>query len=336
MDGEDLMIGKPVTGDELLDLSEREPFPWLLEKTNPSARYLAFRDLFDSDPRDPHTVSSQTAILDWPPVRRILDAMDPVDYWGRKAKPFYGGAIGTQATICLLAELGLPLLPEIEAACGNLLEYGLLEAGGFSYDGSPGNMMLCYTGTSIRALAYFGYSDDERVARALEYLINRVLTPGGLTCPLCETVECRWGISKALGGFGAIPVSKRTPDWLRATESLADAVLDHQFDFEGDDAGWLRFGFPLHYESDLLDLCDVLARLGYGPDPRFEILMDLVAAARTETGRWIKGFGTRALQVEKRGAPSKWITIRALRAARHVTRALTATARASLHSPPRD
>jgi len=42
-----------------------------------------------------------------------------------------------------------------------------------------------------------------------------------------------------------------------------------------------------------------------------------VLAAQTDDGRWVKRYGTRALQVEKRGQPSRWITIRALRAVKH-------------------
>jgi hypothetical protein len=98
---------------------------------------------------------------------------------------------------------------------------------------------------------------------------------------------------------------------------LADAVLDHEFDFGGHDAQWLDFGFPLHYQSDLAELVDVLARLDYDLDPRFRRLLDIVLAAQTAEGRWIKRYGTRALQVEVQGQPSKWITIRALRPIKH-------------------
>ena len=107
-------------------------------------------------------------------------------------------------------------------------------------------------------------------------------------------------------------------------------MLDHEFDFEDHDARWLNFGFPLDYQSDLIELCDVLARLGYGPDPRFQRLLDIVLEAQTDEGRWIKKYGTRALQVEGRGQPSKWLTIRALRAIKHTQRAIFQAERAGL------
>ena len=327
------MSETPAITDEMRYLSEQEPFPWLLDRSNPSARYLTLRDLFDSGSLDPHTAAAQAAIPTWAPVRHILDSADDVDLWGRKTRPFYGGPIGTQATLCLLADLGLPTLPLIGAACENLLAYGQLETGGFSYDASHEHIVLCHTGASVKALAYFGYTDDERVARAVDYLTDRALAPGGGSCSMCEAETCQWGLARSLGAFAALPRGRLTGRRTIAVDRLADSLLDHEFDYDGRDANWLDFGFPHHYSTDLTDLCDVLARLGYGTDPRFEHLMSPVMAARTDEGRWIKGQGSRALLVEARGAPSKWITIRVLRAIRHAATSQARAARSKLRDP---
>ena len=299
-----------------------DPLPWLLEAENPSARYLTLRYLLDSGERDSQVAEARAAIPTWPPVREILALMAPVDFWGRADRPFYGGEVSTHATLNLLAELGLPTTPQLEAACENLFEHGQHESGGFAYDVALDRILLCYTGNSIRTLVHFGYRGDPRLERAFEYLVARSTTPGGLICPYADDGECQWGMIKALAAFAALPAAGRTPDRMRAVETLADGVLDHEFDFEGCDAPWLNFGFPLDYQSDLAELCDVLARLDYGPDPRLRRLLDLVLAAQTAEGRWIKHYGTRALQAEERGQPSKWITIRALRALKHTQRAI--------------
>ena len=57
-------------------------------------------------------------------------------------------------------------------------------------------------------------------------------------------------------------------------------------------------------------------------------LLDMVLQAQTDEGRWIKKYGTRALQVEGRGQPSKWLTIRALRAIKHTQQTLFQAERA--------
>ena len=299
------------------DSLKANPLPWLLERENPSARYLALRHLLDCSEQDSQASEARAEIPTWPPVQEILALMHPMDFWGRAERPFYGGAVGTHATLNLLAELGMPRTPQIEAACENIFEHGQHESGGFTYDGTPGRIFLCYTGNGIRTLVHFGYRDDPRLERALEYLTVRSTTPGGLTCPYADGEECQWGITKALAAFAALPTADRTSGRTRAVETLADAILDHEFDFEGQDARWLNFGFPLDYQSDLIELCDVLARLDYGTDPRLKRMLDIVLAAQTADGRWLKRYGTRALKVEERGQPSKWITIRALRALKH-------------------
>jgi hypothetical protein len=300
-----------------------EPLPWLMEENNPSARYLALRDLLDCADYDSQASEARAAIPAWPPVREILSVMDPVDFWGRADRPFYGGAVSTHAMLHLLAELGLPPSPPLEAACENLLQHGQHASGGFSYDGTPERIFLCYTGDAIRTLLHFGYRGDPRLEHALAYLVTRCTTAEGLTCAYADGEQCQWGIAKALGAFAALSALDRTAERMEAIAILTNAVLDHTFDFEGRDSRWLDFGFPLNYQSDLTELCDVLARLDYGPDPRFQKLLEIVQAAQTADRRWVKRYGTRALQVEEQGQPSKWVTLRALRAIKYAERGVT-------------
>ncbi len=255
--------------------------------------------------------------------------MDPVDFWGRADRPFYGGPVGTHATLYLLAELGLPRIPQIEAACENLFAQGQHANGGFTCDGTAGQIMLCYTGNAIRTLAHFGYLGDPRLERAFDHLVARSAAPGGLTCPYSGGEVCHWGIAKALAAFATLPTADRTPERWRAVRTFANGVLNYEFDFAGRDAVWLDFGFPLDYQSDLIELCDALARLDYGTDPRFQRLLEILLKARTRDGRWLKRFGTRVLQAEEQGRPGKWITFRALRAIKHTHQAIQRAERAA-------
>ena len=284
-----------------------EPLSWLLEAENPSARYLALRHLLDCPDCDSQAADARAAIPEWPPVREILALMDPVDFWGQAEKPFYGGAMSTHATLHLLADLGMDLIPQLEAACENLLEHGQHESGGFS-DGTQGRVLLCHTGNAVQTLIHFGYRRDPRVQRALAYLAERCTTPDGLACLYADGGQCQWGIAKVLGALADVPPADRAAEQDQATAILADAVLACSPNCEKQHADWLDFGFPLDYQSDLTELCDVLARLDYGPDPRFQHFLDIVLAQQTAEGRWIKRNGTRALQVEDVGQPSKWIT----------------------------
>jgi hypothetical protein len=306
-----------------------DPLSWLLGEENPSARYLALRNLFDCADCDSQATDARAEIAEWPPVREILALMDPADFWGQAEKPFYGGAMSTHATLHLLANLGMDLTPQLEAACENLLEHGQHESGGFS-DGAEGRILLCHTGNAVQTLIHFGYRHDPRVKRALAYLAEHCTVIDGLTCPYADGGACQWGIAKVLGAFADVLETDRTPEQEQATAILADAVLGCSLDCKVQHPDWLNFGFPLDYQSDLIELCDVLARLEYGADPRFQYLLDIVLDKQTAEGRWIKHNGTRALQVEDVGQPSKWITIRALRAIKHARQTVLQTERAGL------
>jgi hypothetical protein len=221
------------------------------------------------------------------------------------------------------------LTPQIEAACENLLEYGQHESGGFS-DGTEGRVLLCHTGNAVQTLIHFGYRRDPRVTHALAYLAERCIAPDELACLYADGGQCQWGIAKVLGAFADVPLADRTAEQERAMAALADAVLDCSLDCKVQHPDWISFGFPLDYQSDLVELCDVLARLNYGTDPRFQYLLRIVLDKQTAEGRWIKQNGTRALQVEEVGQPSRWITIRAMRAIKHAQHSLVQAARVEL------
>ncbi len=79
--------------------------------------------------------------------------------------------------------------------------------------------------------------------------------------------------------------------------------------------GWLRFGFPLMYNSDTLEVLGILARLGYR-DPRMQEATDLVLSKQKADGTWPleQTFNGRFLvNIEHEGQPSKWVTLNALR-----------------------
>jgi hypothetical protein len=318
-----------MASEEILS-GQQDLLGWLLDWDNPSARHLALRDLFDGGEHDPAALEARRAIEDWRPVCEILSAMDPISFWGRSEWPFYGGPLSTHATLYLLARLGLTQMPQIVPACESLIEYGQLPCGGFSRDHTEQGLSLCISGTATYTLIQFGYAGDPNVDRALRYLMRRGVEPGGLGCRLADGTVCAWGVVKALSAFAALPPSERSRDRLQAARMMADVLLDWSFDFDGLDAQWLEFGFPTDYQSDLVELCDVLAQLELGADQRLDHLLDVLVDSCGPHDRWTKHFGTRALQVERRGEPSKWITIHALRALRRARRTGTEDMRTML------
>lgn len=84
--------------------------------------------------------------------------------------------------------------------------------------------------------------------------------------------------------------------------------------------GWLKFGFPLHYNSDVLEALYALAVAGVEKDARLSGALDALRAKRTEDGRWVMESslnGKMREDVEAKGKPSKWLTFFALSVLRH-------------------
>jgi len=85
-------------------------------------------------------------------------------------------------------------------------------------------------------------------------------------------------------------------------------------------AGWLKFGFPLNYNSDVLEALFALSRLGTPMASALEEPLDVVRGKMSDQGTWkLENSlnGKMWVDVEKKGHPSKWITLTALRVLAH-------------------
>jgi hypothetical protein len=85
-------------------------------------------------------------------------------------------------------------------------------------------------------------------------------------------------------------------------------------------ASWTRFGFPLNYNSDILEAMVALATVGTPMDQALEKPLRVIRDKRTADGVWQleKSLnGQMWVDVEVKGQPSKWITLFAMIALDH-------------------
>jgi hypothetical protein len=88
--------------------------------------------------------------------------------------------------------------------------------------------------------------------------------------------------------------------------------------------GWLKFGFPLHYNSDVLEAMYALAESGTPMSAALERPLNVVESKMTPKGRWVMENslnGKMWVDVETLGKPRKWLTYYALRVLGHFGRA---------------
>jgi hypothetical protein len=285
---------------------ERDPVPWLLDPSHPSARLLTLRDILRW-PEDALVEEGQ-ALLEWKPIQALLERADSLSFWGRTTNPYFGGPIGTLGTLYALAQAGVPPTEMIRRACEHLMSRGRLEDGRFAPPGAGPREWLYYTGIALSSLWHFGFGGDARVGSARSALVQEILhRPRLLESTSVDEDECLWGAVKALEAL--TPSFDEGDDGLRAArERLTEYLLDFTFDFNGRHAEWQEVTYPRYYRSDLVELCRVLSRAA-ASDSRMQSLVRWLLRLPREGGRWVKTRPTPgSLQVERLRHPSRWLT----------------------------
>jgi len=326
------------------DVLRSDPLPWLLEldPANPAVRYFTLRDLLDRPKDDPELRQAWVDIMTTGPVPAILAAQHPDGYW---VKPGTGYSPKYRATgwqIIFLAELGVdPADERVKRGCEYLLSHTLTTIGAFSVyqPPVPSGAVHCLNGNLLYALSGLGYADDPRVRAAFDWLARAITgeegvlyyksgTVGpGFACGVNLGQPCGWGATKALKALSAVPRDQRTPSMQRAIEVAVEfllsrdpAVADYPYT-ERVSSSWFKFGFPLSYWSDVLETTAVLAELGYSSDPRLADAVQYILGKQNAQGRWTLENalnGKMWVDIEKKGAPSKWVTLRALRVLKRI------------------
>jgi len=75
-----------------------------------------------------------------------------------------------------------------------------------------------------------------------------------------------------------------------------------------------KFGFPVFYVSDILQIAEVLVSLGYGRDPRLANTIQLITEKQDPDGKWALEYGYSEktwIDFGPKKEPNKWVTIRA-------------------------
>jgi hypothetical protein len=321
---------------------------WLLEEdvANPGIRYHVLTALLQRSADDPEVVAAHQAVMERGPVPAILAAQDPAGYWEKPGEGYYPKYRGTVWSVIYLAQLGAdPADPRVRAAGEYLLEHALASTGVFTFTGTPSGNIHCLAGNLGAALLDLGFGGDERLTRALE-LMARFVTGDGVAsadekkaplhyyrsgacgpdfrCSANDRLPCGWGAVKVLRALARIPEGERCP----VVRSALDTTVEFLFSVDPARAGypagysdkpsqsWFRFGFPLFYVTDVLQTAEALTDAGYAGDPRLEATYDLILSKRDDAGCWKMAYsyqGKTWADVESRGKPSKWVTLRALR-----------------------
>lgn len=318
-----------------------DPTDWLLEEENPSVRYFTLSQILGKPQNNSEVQTAKKEIMLTGVVAKILDKQHDGGYWEAPEKFYTAKYKGTVWQLIILAELCADGQDErVKKACEFILENSQEhKSGGFSAwlsvrvgGGRYSGVLPCLTGNMVWSLIRLGFLDDPRVQRGIEWIVKYQRFDDGEAYPpkiwpyekaisCFGKHSCHMGVVKALKALAEIPAEKRSAGVVDTIERGVEYMLKHHIYKRSHNLskvskpGWLRLGFPLMYQTDVLEILGILTSLGY-KDSRMQEAVDLVLSKQDENGRWTleNTFNGRfQTSIEQKGNSSKWVTLNALK-----------------------
>ena len=330
------------------DQLRTDSVPWLLGFDDPGIRYLALRDLFNLPSHDKKLKSARKAAHTDGPIAVILSHMEKEGYWVKPGPGYNPKYSSTVWSIILLAQLGASVNEDkrVKHACKYLLDHALAEGGQLTMtaSGAPSGTADCIHGNLLWSLMEVGYHDP-RLKKAYDWMARTVTGDGiapsyekdapvryyatgkcgpTFACGANNKLPCAWGGVKVMLALSKLPLEQRTP--------LIEKAIQHGVDFffsvnpataaypsgyaEKPSSNWWKFGFPVFYVTDLLQIAEALVGLGYGEDPRLANTLQIIRDKQDDEGRWLLEYdytGKTWVDFGKKKLPNPWVTLRALR-----------------------
>lgn len=319
---------------------------WLLDEVDPPVRYRTLTWLLGLSDTDLEVKKARKNTLNSPVVKAILNAESPEGYWISPKSIYSPTYKASLHQLVILSEFGVPSCRPVIKACEFILAKSLVR-GGISQSGGPSSVIPCETGIILWALIQFGYQDDPRVKAMIDWILKYQRTDDGdrpprLDAPMWPSNEkpsmshykihgninncwslhsCHMGVVKTLWGLSAISEDRRSAEVKSKIKDLTEFVLRHrlykknQHGFVPMRKGWVNFGFPRFIYTDVLDIARIISTAGGIGDKRADDAVKLIAEKQNEEGKWIMETsfnGKMWADIEKKGEPSRWLTLHAL------------------------
>jgi hypothetical protein len=326
---------------------------WLLERDSPGARYLALRDLMELSNEDAELKSARKKAHKEGPIAHILSKMNEEGFWQRPGTGYGPKYKSTVWALILLAQLGASVKEDkrIRQACRYYLDHALSPGGQISAmtNNSPSGTVDCLQGNMLWSLMELGYSDP-RINSAYEWMVRTVTGEGvapmtekhapvryfagkcgpTFACGANNKLPCAWGGVKVLLALSRLPIENRSELIERAIRHVVDfffsvdpSTAKYPNGWAAKPSGnWWKFGFPVFYVTDILQIAEALVGLGYPKDPRLANTLELIRSKQDEEGRWPLEYnydGKIWMRFGKMKEPNKWVTLRALRVLKAAT-----------------
>ena len=167
--------------------------------------------------------------------------------------------------------------------------------------------------------------DKDNVRRYYAYKCGPVFA-----CGANYGLPCAWGATKVMMAFGKLPENRRTLLISNAIQQGVDFLLSTDpvkadWPSGGSDkpsTSWRKFGFPVFYVTDILQVVEALVGLGFAKDPRLINVLEFIRQKQDDQGRWTLEYdysGKTWVEFGVKKQPNKWVTLRTLRVLKKAT-----------------
>jgi hypothetical protein len=299
--------------------SRDEIIGWLLDG-DPSIRWQALRDL-EGVP-EPVWKLEQMRVSTEGWGARLLSHQDSVGRWTPR---LYGKKwLSTTYSLVLLRRLGLPAGdPRALRSCSLFLDEGLADDGGMDLSAGRSASETCITAMVLACFAWFGF-DDPRREQLLDFLLAEQLADGGWNC---RSNRVHGSFHTTISVLEALHEYAQTSSYSSDQVTTAAArgrefLLMHRL-FRSHHTGevaspaLLKLSFPPRWHFDVLRGLDHFYAARKLEDDRLQDAIDVVEEKRRADGTWPlqqRWPGETWFEMEKVGGPSRWNTLRAMRA----------------------
>src|SRR5438034_9005978 len=301
---------------------------WLLDG-DPAIRWQALRDLVGAAEASVERERRKVARNGW--GARLLARQDPEGTWAGGLSSdgglYSAKWLSTTYTMLLLRDFGLPATDrQARKACTLLLDRGLQRDGGINYGvwaKWTRRSETCVTGMVLSILSYFEH-EDARLDTIASHLLDQQMPDGGWNCrrPDGATHASVHTTISVLEGLRHYELHRpRDVREVRAAQRRGrEFLLVHRL-FRSHRTGevikpaFTRFSFPPRWHYDILRALDYFQAVNAPRDPRLAEAIDIVRSRQGKDGRWSLQHsykGKTYFELEHRGAPSRWNTLRAL------------------------
>ena len=325
---------------------------WLLEEDNPPVRLLTLTRLLHRTETDAEVQEARARLMDYSVTQGILAHSDdwesaPWSFWrfkGRHWNTVYLGhflADGRDPriagivqellghgwirdkfhcmTACMLTafrRLGYGDHPAVIEGTEDLAQH-VLDNGGITCRAiNNGLLSRCYM-MLPKLLICLGEVPPERRSPAIQSAIDWIvqeLLDHEVYIYVAGNTKAWHAVRNQLPRKRAdLPEGETRQSW--RAKAKARFLAEHGVGELQPKPGWTRFGFPLNYNSDILEAMVALVTVGAPMTPALEKPLQIIRDKRTADGIWKleKSLnGQMWVDVEVKGQPSKWITLYAL------------------------